>query len=268
MSSSRGKSTHIVARIRTLFHSDWIGRPGKQFRETTQAISDFADEHHIASAELLSDGVKVGRRKPEGLASHEYAEVLTKFAEEERVRLQTEMRRRSMDAVLKKQTAEARRSEAEARSADISAVKGEIELVLKLRDARIALHRDPQGNLTALPAATRFRLGEFLDRKALIRHANVTEEFDGVHVHGEAVGPISFPGKLLIVEPGARVLGNLHADVIQILPDAEVLGDVHGTKHVEIKRDGRVIGDVETARISIEDEGLLRGAIDITKPVQ
>jgi hypothetical protein len=56
-----------------------------------------------------------------------------------------------MDAVLKKQTAEARRSDAEARPAEISAVKAEIEVVLKLRDAGIVLHRDTQGNLTALP---------------------------------------------------------------------------------------------------------------------
>lgn len=261
---SSGKRTRVVVQVRALFHSDWIGQAGKQFQKTTQAISDFAEEHHIVPVGLLGDEVNLRRRKLEGLAGHEYQEALEKFAEEERIRLQLEMQRRSMDAVLKKQTTEARKSEAEARLAEISAVKAEIELVLKLQDAGIVLHRDLQGNLTALPVPPGFMVGQFLEGKASIPQANVTEESDGVHVRGEALGPISFPGKLLIIETGARVLGNLHADVIRILPNAEVHGNVHGNKHVEIKRDGRLIGDVKTAKISIEDEGLLRGAIDIT----
>jgi hypothetical protein len=70
-------SERIIAQIRALLPGDWKSRAGDRFRKTTQTISDFAEEHHITPAELLGDGVDLGRRKLEGMASHEYAEALT-----------------------------------------------------------------------------------------------------------------------------------------------------------------------------------------------
>lgn len=262
MSSFSDKTMTIIVRIRALFPNDWTGSPGKRFRKTTQAISDFADEHHITSAELLHDGVDLGRQTFEGFTSHhEYAEALKNFAKDERVRLETEVQKRAMGTKFRRQTGEARKPEEEALFAEISIA----ELVGKLQDAKVLLRRDAQANLTALPVPHGISLGDLLDQRTLPARGNVTEESDGVHVRGGMLGPISFPGKLLLVEPGARVQGDLHADVIQILAGAEVRGKVHGTTHVQIRRDGRLIGDIQSAKITIEDEACFRGEVDITK---
>jgi cytoskeletal protein CcmA (bactofilin family) len=256
-------SERIVARIRALLPGDWKSRAGDRFRKTTQTISDFAEEHHITPAELLGDGVDLGRRKLEGLASHEYAEALKNFAEEEKIRTEIELNRRSMEAELK-------RKEAEARLAEISTVNAEIELLQKLKEAGIALHRDSRGTLTALPTPPEFDLLTILDSKQIAAgtlEEGVTIETDGVHVRGHIKAPtISYPTERVIIEAGAKVQGDLHAHTVVIRAEAEVVGDVWASDMIDVKALGKLEGDAHAARIAIEDGAFFKGGIDIKKP--
>jgi hypothetical protein len=261
-------STRIIARIKALLADDWKSRAGAKFRDTTQSISDFAEEHHITPGELLSDGVDLGRRKLEGLASHEYAEALKNFAEEEKIRTEAELQRRSMEAELRKRNAEAKKTEAEARLAEINTIHAEIELLQKLNDIRVVLHRDSYGNLTALPVPPEVDLLQILDQKQIAApplQKGVSEEEDGIHIRGEVKGPFSYPTLRMIIEPEAQVYGDLRADLIVISANAAVYGNIEGLRHVEIKEGGKLTGDVKTARISIEDGAHFKGEIDIVK---
>jgi cytoskeletal protein CcmA (bactofilin family) len=49
-----------------------------------------------------------------------------------------------------------------------------------------------------------------------------------------------------------------------------VLGSVHGnveaSDKIDIRKDARLVGDIKTARIVIEDGAYFKGSIDITRP--
>src|SRR5664280_1677484 len=114
MSLDEGLLTRLVARVKALLPRDWTGRAGKQFREATRAISDFAEEHHVTPNELLEGGVELGRRKLQGLANHEFAEALKNFAEVEKIRTETELEKRAMESNASMKKAKARKAHAEA----------------------------------------------------------------------------------------------------------------------------------------------------------
>src|ERR1019366_7224635 len=140
--SHEGVIARLIARLKALLPNDWKGRPGERFQKATQAISDFAEEHHITPNELLDEGVELGRRKIEGAASHEYAQALKNFAEAEKIKT-------------------------EAHLAELTALQAELELLQKLKSIGVVLHRDVNGNLTALPAPQGFDLMELVDHNRL-----------------------------------------------------------------------------------------------------
>ena len=46
----------------------------------------------------------------------------------------------------------------------------------------------------------------------------------------------------------------------------QVQGNVEATDKVDIRREAKLVGDITTARISIEDGAFFKGGIDIKKP--
>jgi hypothetical protein len=99
----------------------------------------------LRPGEVADEGVELGRRKIEGLANKEYAAAAKDFAEAERKIIETELERRSLESKVRKE-------EAEARLAEINAVGAEIELLEKIKRIGVVLHRDHNGNITALRA--------------------------------------------------------------------------------------------------------------------
>jgi len=91
-SERRGVVVRLVALVHAMLPNDWFSKAGETFRNTSEAISTFADEHHVQPKELLDEGVELGRRKLEGLANKEYAEAVKSFAEAEHTKLQTELK--------------------------------------------------------------------------------------------------------------------------------------------------------------------------------
>jgi hypothetical protein len=67
VSSSESLISRLIARVEALTPQDWRGKAGARFRRTTEAISDFAEEHHVTPREVLDEGVELGRRKLEGV---------------------------------------------------------------------------------------------------------------------------------------------------------------------------------------------------------
>ena len=157
----------LVVRIKALFPADWLGRAGEQFRAGTQAVSDFAVQNRLLPEDILQDGVALGRRKIEGLATVEhagarksYAEAEKAFQEGEEKKIEIELKKRSFEVEISQKEAnvdktheETRKLKAEADLAEINALKARIELQKTLADAGVALHRDESGNFSVLPAA-------------------------------------------------------------------------------------------------------------------
>ena len=108
----------------------------------------------------------------------------------------------------------------------------------------------------ASPAARNSaRLGASLLIKG---HITGTED---LQVDGKVDGPITLRGHSLTVGPTAQVNSEVHAGEVVVY--GKVVGNVHSRDRVDIKTDGSVVGDISTARISIEDGAHFKGRIEI-----
>jgi cytoskeletal protein CcmA (bactofilin family) len=93
---------------------------------------------------------------------------------------------------------------------------------------------------------------------------SVTGEED-LQIDGKVEGPVTIRGRLTV-----GCSGQLSAGVTarELAVYGKVSGNVDARDRVEIKRDGAVIGDIQTARISIEDGAIFKGRIEIGRSVQ
>ncbi len=76
-------------------------------------------------------------------------------------------------------------------------------------------------------------------------------------------GPIVLRGQKLIAGRGAQLQSEISAREIVVY--GKVLGNLRAQDRVEIKKDGSVMGDITTARISIEDGAYFKGRIEIER---
>ena len=84
---------------------------------------------------------------------------------------------------------------------------------------------------------------------------------EDLQIDGKVDGPITLRGHELIVGPTAHLDSEIHAG--DVIAYGKVVGHVHSQGRVDIKKDGSIIGDISTARISIEDGAHFKGRIEI-----
>jgi len=109
--------------------------------------------------------------------------------------------------------------------------------------------------LGSSPARGSARLGASLHIKG---HITGTED---LQIDGKVDGPISLRGHGLTVGPTAQLTSEIHAREVVVF--GKVVGNLHARDRVDVKSDGSVIGDISTARISIEDGAQFKGRIEI-----
>jgi hypothetical protein len=137
----------IRARIRALWSQDWIGSAGERFRETTHAINEFAKESSVRRNEIFEAGVELGWRNLQGVATVEYAHAVEEFAAAENAKIEAELHRRSVESRVRKEIAEAQKSEAEASIARIREAEARIALFKKLNELGVALEFRSDGTM-------------------------------------------------------------------------------------------------------------------------
>ena len=99
------------------------------------------------------------------------------------------------------------------------------------------------------------RLGASLEIKG---HVTGSED---LQIDGKVDGPISLDGHELFVGPTAQLNSEIHAG--EVVVAGKVVGNVFARGRVEIKTDGSIVGDISSARISIEDGAHFKGRIEI-----
>lgn len=87
---------------------------------------------------------------------------------------------------------------------------------------------------------------------------------EDLQIDGKVEGNISLGGHRLTIGRGAHLNSEIHAREVIVYGSAT--GNLHARDRVEIKKDGQVIGDITTARISIEDGAHFKGSIEIERP--
>jgi cytoskeletal protein CcmA (bactofilin family) len=84
---------------------------------------------------------------------------------------------------------------------------------------------------------------------------------EDLQIDGKIDGPISLEGHELFVGATAQLKSEIHAG--EVVVAGKVTGNVFARGRVEIKTDGSIIGDISSARISIEDGAHFKGRIEI-----
>jgi len=86
---------------------------------------------------------------------------------------------------------------------------------------------------------------------------------EDLYIDGEVEGAIEMPEHRLTVGPNGKVSAGIRAR------DIVVLGTIHGNvdagDKIEIRKDAKLVGDIKTVRIVIEDGAYFKGSIDISK---
>ncbi len=87
---------------------------------------------------------------------------------------------------------------------------------------------------------------------------------EDLYVDGDVEGTIESTDNKVTVGPNGRVQAGIRAREVVIL--GQVQGNVEAADKVDIRKDAKLVGDIISARISIEDGALFKGSIDIRKP--
>jgi cytoskeletal protein CcmA (bactofilin family) len=86
---------------------------------------------------------------------------------------------------------------------------------------------------------------------------------EDLQIDGKVEGPISLKAQKLIV----GITGQLNSEVTarEFIVYGKVSGNLYAYERVEIKKDGSVIGNITTARISIEEGAHVKGRVEIDR---
>jgi len=82
-------------------------------------------------------------------------------------------------------------------------------------------------------------------------------------IDGEVEGTVECHEHRLTIGPNARVQASLKAREIVI--QGSIQGNVDASEKIDIKKEAKLVGDIKTSRIVIEDGAYFKGSIDISK---
>lgn len=85
-------------------------------------------------------------------------------------------------------------------------------------------------------------------------------------IDGEVEGTIECHDHRLTIGPNARVQAGLKAR--EVIIQGSIQGNVESTDKIDIKKEAKLVGDIKTSRIVIEDGAYFKGSIDISKSAQ
>src|SRR5277367_2939677 len=116
---------------------------------------------------------------------------------------------------------------------------------------------DARRRMSTTTAGSTARLGASLHVKGEISGN------EDLHIDGSVEGLVQLEDRKLTVGASAK----LTADVVarEVVVYGSVKGNLRARDRIEIKKDGSVVGDLTTARISIEDGAYFKGSIEIDK---
>ena len=87
---------------------------------------------------------------------------------------------------------------------------------------------------------------------------------EDLYVDGDVEGTIELQEHRLTIGPNGKVHSNIKAREVVIL--GNVQGNVEASDKLEVRKNARLVGDIKTARIVIEDGAYFKGSIDTVKP--
>src|ERR1035438_4886084 len=87
---------------------------------------------------------------------------------------------------------------------------------------------------------------------------------EDLFVDGTVEGTLEASEHKLTIGPHATIQASIKAREVLVL--GTIQGNVEAFERLEIRKDAKLLGDIRTARIVIEDGAYFKGSIDIIKP--
>jgi cytoskeletal protein CcmA (bactofilin family) len=86
---------------------------------------------------------------------------------------------------------------------------------------------------------------------------------EDLYLDGEMEGTVEVPEHRLTIGPHGKLQAGIKAREVVIL--GSVNGNVEASERIDIRKDARLVGDIKTGRIIIEDGAYFKGSIDIVR---
>ena len=127
-----------------------------------------------------------------------------------------------------------------------------------VREAPATMSSNPAPRYEPTPVSS----GSASIGKAVMVKGQIISRED-LYVDGDIEGTLEAHEHRITVGPNGKVKSAMKAREIIIL--GTVQGNQEATDKIEIRKEGRLVGDIKTARIVIEDGAFFKGSIDITR---
>lgn len=127
--------------------------------------------------------------------------------------------------------------------------------------------REAQAQMSSLPTRTHEPAGQSGGAATIGKAVNVKGQIisrEDLLIDGEVEGTVEANDHRVTVGPNGRVQAGIKAR--EIVVHGTIQGNVEAADKIDIKKDAKLIGDIKTTRIVIEDGAYFKGSIDITKP--
>jgi cytoskeletal protein CcmA (bactofilin family) len=118
------------------------------------------------------------------------------------------------------------------------------------------------GRTTSEPHLDSHRGGQAVLGKSVIVKGQIFSRED-LTIDGDVEGTIELQEHRLTVGPNGKVKASVKAREIVVL--GTIHGNVETTDRIDIRKDAKLVGDIKTARIVIEDGAYFKGNIDIIR---
>jgi cytoskeletal protein CcmA (bactofilin family) len=89
---------------------------------------------------------------------------------------------------------------------------------------------------------------------------------EDLYIDGDVEGTVELHENRLTIGPNGRVQATVRARDVVVL--GAIHGNVEAADRIEIRKEAKLVGDIKTARIVIEDGAYFKGSIDIVKTEQ
>jgi cytoskeletal protein CcmA (bactofilin family) len=117
-------------------------------------------------------------------------------------------------------------------------------------------------NLTPSHPATDSRGPAIIGKSVMIKGQIFSRE--DLTIDGEIDGSVELHEHRLTVGPNGKLQAGVKAREVVVL--GTIHGNVEASDKIDIRKDAKLVGDIKTARIVIEDGAYFKGSIDIVRP--
>jgi cytoskeletal protein CcmA (bactofilin family) len=89
---------------------------------------------------------------------------------------------------------------------------------------------------------------------------------EDLYLDGEIEGTVEVPDHRLTIGPHAKLQAGIRAREVVVL--GTVNGNVEASEKIDIRKDAKLVGDIKTGGIIIEDGAYFKGSIDIVRQTE